>query len=330
MIRRPAAKGKAKAKAAPKAGAKAAPKVRPGGRARGGVLLRPAAVQRRRQGPAGESTAEKFEKGGEVDAGDLPLQCLVKDQVIIAEGSYWSNQCKLAGKIQSVQPLGNLGNEVGLRLEGTDHEELLKWGSANPNMQVRGHLCGQNCQNPLEGEGLVHLQKIRKKKLEGDVGWSENMKPTLDELASIRALGEEEARRKKELEDKEKADREEKKGKRKKEKKKKKESESKSEEEAKEKEKKRKMEPQKDLVAVFGTTGLDPNPKVRKRLRKRVKKRMKKKKKELSSSDGSLSASKSSEVEEVESESSEGLFQDNHKVRSVARRAPGLSQSTSY
>jgi hypothetical protein len=82
------------------------------------------------------------------------------------------------------------------------------------------------------------------------------------------------------------------------------------------------MQPQKDLSQVFGSTGLDPDPRVRKRVLRRLRKKMKKKKSDSSSQSGSSSAG-SSEGSSQESSLSEEVFQEKHKVRAIARRAPG-------
>jgi len=68
---------------------------------------------------------------------------------------------------------------------------------------------------------------------------------------------------------------------------------------------------------VFAGTGMDPDPKVRKKIAAKASRRLKKKKKSSSESSSTGSSSGSSEDESGE------LFEETQKVRRIGRMAPG-------
>ena len=72
----------------------------------------------------------------------------------------------------------------------------------------------------------------------------------------------------------------------------------------------------KTLEAVFGKTGLDPSPRVRRKLRRKVRKSLKKSKKKKSS--GSSNTASSSSIA-----SGDHLFQEHRKVKVIGTRMPG-------
>ena len=140
------------------------------------------------------------------------------------------------------------------------------------------------------------------------------------------------AQKTKEDEKKKKSSSSEEKGKKKKKKKKKK--KDKEEKEAGGKEKKTKRESsssperkgrlggltsaKKSLVAVFGNTGLDPDPRRRRRLGRRTKKALKKEK-STSSTSGSGSSTSGSSVGD-----SSGLMEDRSNIVKISKKSPGL------
>lgn len=208
--------------------------------------------------------------------------------------------------------------EVSLQVEGTTHEELLKWVTGNPSVPLRVHLCGEACEAKLDAKDLVHAKQVRLRKKEDEGTWADNLKGTVDELAALRREAEGvEPERGEEVVKKEK------KKKKKKRVRREKSSESSSQGPEKAKESKRRLSSQKELAAVYGSTGLDPDPRVRKRLLRRWKKKMKKKKESSSGSSGS-SLEGSSQASTLNSSDSGQVFGETHKVRRLARKAPGL------
>ena len=87
---------------------------------------------------------------------------------------------------QSLQIRSPFDLEVCLRVEGTTHEELLKWVTGNPSVPLRVHLCGEACEAKLDAKDLVHAKQVRLKKKEDEGTWADNLKGTVDELAALR------------------------------------------------------------------------------------------------------------------------------------------------
>ena len=306
-LRRPAAV-KPAAKPAPRRGVRL-----------GVGLRRPAAEADQLEGERGAtSEEEKFIAGELVIASKAPVHCLLQGTSLVVEGEYWSSPCKLCGVIKSLQIRSPSDLEVCLRVEGTTHEELLKWVTGNPSVPLRVHLCGEACEAKLDAKDLVHAKQVRLKKKEDEGTWADNLKGTVDELAALRreAEGVEPEKREDEL-------KKEKKKKKKKKARREKSSESSSQGPDKAKGAKRRLSSQKELAAVYGSTGLDPDCRVRKRLLRRWKKKMKKKKESSSGSSGS-SLEGSSQASILNSSDSGQVFEETHKVRRLARKAPGL------
>ena len=263
--------------AAVKAAAKDAVRVR-------GVLRRPARAEEERDpGVRGENLEDRFIAGELVEASKVPLGRLTQGTLLLCEGEYWGAPCKVCGVIRSLKIKGASDVELAVKAEGTDHEDLLKWNSENPEAAIRVHLCGGACPAKIEAKDLIHAQKVRLKTREDEGGWTENMKGSLDELAALRR---DKAAPGPEREERERAQKADGKEREKKKKKKKKAKRSRSTSETSQtrekKTPKKKVESQKSLSQVFGTTALDPDPKVRRRLLKRVKRKMRKKKDESS------------------------------------------------
>ena len=282
-------------------------------------LRRPAAEADQLEGERGAtSEEEKFIAGELVIASKAPVHCLLQGTSLVVEGEYWRSPCKLCGVIKSLQIRSPSDLEVCLRVEGTTHEELLKWVTGNPSVPLRVHLCGEACEAKLDAKDLVHAKQVRLKKKEDEGTWADNLKGTVDELAALRreAEGVEPEKREDEL-------KKEKKKKKKKKARREKSSESSSQGPDKAKGAKRRLSSQKELAAVYGSTGLDPDCRVRKRLLRRWKKKMKKKKESSSGSSGS-SLEGSSQASILNSSDSGQVFEETHKVRRLARKAPGL------
>ena len=310
-LRRPAAAGPA---------GRRAPRV-------GAALRRPASRGAGEQSQKGEAE-EKFVNGEEVEANLAPLGRLVQGTPVVVVVEYRQEGCRLCGTVQGLQ-VRHVGDvELQLTGEGTESESLLKWITGHPTVPVRVHLCGSTCPNKVDAEGLVHATKIRQKQRSDEGGWSENLREGRDENAELRR--EAMALQEKEAKEKERADqkRDDKKTKKKKKEKKKRSSSTGGSSRKKVRSSRKRVNSRKELKDVFGSTGLDPNYKVRRKLVKALKKKLKRKKEESTSGDSS-SIDGSGESSDQGSSEDEGIFGDTHKVRVVARRAPGvLAEST--
>ena len=310
-LRRPAAAGPA---------GRRAPRV-------GAPLRRPASRGAGEQSQKGEAE-EKFVNGEEVEANLAPLGRLVQGTPVVVVGEYRQEGCRLCGTVQGLQ-VRHVGDvELQLTGEGTESESLLKWITGHPTVPVRVHLCGSTCPNKVDAEGLVHATKIRQKQRSDEGSWSENLREGRDENVELRR--EAMALQEKEAKEKERADqkRDAKKTKKKKKEKKKRSSSTGGSSRKKVGSSRKRVNSRKELKDVFGSTGLDPNYKVRRKLVKALKKKLKRKKEESTSGDSS-SLDGSGESSDQGSSEDEGIFGDTHKVRVVARRAPGvLAEST--
>lgn len=327
---KPKAKGKAKAKA--KAGAKAKPRPRP---ARGRFpLRRPAGggpVPPPGLGPG--LGPEGFAKGEKVSAhlvGPLEWQ---PGLFVAIEGSYWQGPAEVAGRVISYIQEGE-NREIVVEVRGTTTERLLRWASGQAKPHLRVHLCPAGCPGEKVSDDYFHAEKVCLIPPGVMVPWMTCLEPGgVDELRELRAgLGDLPKEKKdpkegaKERSDHSSSGTDRKEKKRKKKKKKKdvkekvreKERSTDSKARARSPEQGSRLKGQMKLEKVFGGTGLDPRPEVRRQIRKRVRKSLDKRGKKDSSSGSSSSSSSSGG-----SLSNEGLFPEGRKVRGVARKAPG-------
>ena len=153
--------------AASKAAAKERPRFGDRGRA---ALRRPAGV-----GGEGETIEDRFKTGELIEASKAPLGQLTHGTPLVAEGEYWGAPCKVCGVIRTLKIKGAGDVELEVKAEGTDHEDLLKWNSENPETLLRVHLCGDSCPSKVEAKDLIHARKVRLKKQEDEGGLTENM-----------------------------------------------------------------------------------------------------------------------------------------------------------
>lgn len=221
------------------------------------------------------------------------------------QGKYWDSPVEVVGV-----PKGFWESEgehyVRLEARGTRQENLLRYLSGKPDKEILLHLCEDPCSHLLWRDGAVHVEKAVKVKDDVEE-WMSNAMAVRgapgrgveeDELAAIRAeQGLKEPGMEEELtmEDRPKKPRKEESRKEKRE-----------EKEKSSSSKKDRMRPKKDLEAIFGATGMDPDPSKRQRYRRKARKLGKKKKtkkKKESSSSGSHSK------ESRRSSSSEGSSQ---------------------
>jgi hypothetical protein len=214
--------------------------------------------------------------------------------------------------------------ELEITLTGTSTEELLKFGSGLHPPVIRAHLCQRDCDQKRSNQDLVHLKKFGQITPEGERTWEENLLAT-DENAPLRGAQQAWER---EEEKKQKSDRETSSdsrgggGKKKEKKKEKKRSKSKKEKKEKRARVGGRSVAKKDLKDLYGGTGLDPEPKMRRRLRKKLKKKLKKAKSTSSASSGTSTSSSTEEV-------GEEILEDRSKVQRIAEIAPGVLTATS-
>ena len=320
-LAKPKAKAKGKAKA--KAGAKAKARIRPGRvaprRRPAGVRVVPSPVV----GAAEE--AEKFAKGERVSAhvvGPLEWQ---PGLFVALEGTYWQGPSEVAGRVVSYLQEGD-NREIVVDVRGTTTERLLKWASGQAKAQLRVHLCPAGCSGEKVSDDYFHAEKVCRIPPGVMVPWMTCLEPGGgDELRELRmGLGDPKEKKdpKKDVKPKssDSSSGRKKKEKKKKKKKKKEEKERSAGSTARARSSGRgsRLKGQMKLDRVFGGTGLDPKPEVRRQIRKKVRKSLDKRGKKETSSGSSTSTSSSGG-----SLSNEGLFPEGRKVRGVARKAPG-------
>eukprot|EP00435_Cladocopium_sp_Y103_P035179 s487_g9.t1 len=293
-----------------------------------GVMKRPAAKARplRKPGKKAKSDEEEkedpssYRKFSEVDLRALPQE----GAVMLQDATYYGRTSPVAGHFTGITSEGS-NVYAKMKVTGTKHEELLRVLSGKKDKTVLIHLCDESCAGQLTDETLLHGQGYEPVQL-NRAPWLTNLQSVQeveeaeDELAVLRA---EQKAHEKEGKDKEKK------------------------EERKEKKKKRRGEGledkqprspkedtedlevgQKPLESLFKNTGMDPDPtrraKVLKRARKLGKKgKKKRKKKDKGSTSSSRSASSSSSDSSDEDYGSEGLFEDEKRLRTIWKKCPG-------
>ena len=327
----PVAKAAAKAgaaKAKAKAGVKAKARPKRGARDRG------RRDRGRDRGGAGDRGAEAdvafnkedFLKGVEFSAALVPIGEWKKGlRLVLSEASYWEEKLQVAGVLEKVEFDGEAVTAY-LSLEGTTGEGLVKWKGKYPGQLLSVHFCPKDC-GKVSKDGLAHCEKVRLLKPELEEAWMRNLmgmeRPEgEDELEALRMRSGEvglggappgvKKKKRGSASESEISSGEKRSGRKDKKKKKKKSASS--------KEKKKKVSGTKSLEAVFGTTGLDPDPTSRKKVLRRAKKLAKKKARRSSSSSESSTSSESSLSGEG---GSSVIFGQEVKVKSLWMRVPG-------
>lgn len=315
-----AAKAKGKARPKPKAGPKGAAKARGrrDRRRRGGEPPAEAG------GVDPEFNQEDFLRGAEVAPLAVPLKEWRKGlKLVLVEATYWEEKVQVSGVLERIE---FYGDSVAAFVDalGTTGESLVRWKGKFPGKLLEVHFCHKDC-GKVSKDGLVHCEKLKLLKPEAEEPWMKNlsgMDPAReeDELAELRRRSGEvglgaEAPRKKGGIGSSSGSEESSKGKKAKKKKKRK-----KKEERKALKEKRKINGTKGLAAVFGSTGLDPDPEARKRAVKKAKKLAKKKGKRSTSSSGSRTS-------EDSSWSGEGgasvIFGQEVRTKTIWQKVPG-------
>ena len=307
---------------------------RPAAKAR--VLRRPAARVRRRpaaeeeekpeeevRGEAAnsEEVAVKFRRGEAVLSHQLQPGILERGEWIVAEDAiYFQQKAPLAGRVIKEELEGG-EREVTVELTGTQNEALLRFATSCKPCHLRVHFCQPACGQKRENPNLAHAPKVKKLGTEVAKTWEANLVET-SETPALQA--EEEAwRRREEEKNKEKKEvrsSSSSKARKKKKKKKKEKKAKRGEGEEESPEMKRlggKTVARKTLKELYRGTGLDPDPKRRRKVAKKVKKALKKSKDSASGSSSSTSTS-STDLEEGD------LLQDRSKIHRIAALGPGL------
>ena len=290
---------------------------RPAARA-AGHLRRPAAAV---------EAAEEAEQGRRTLLGDLSIAELSRlGHIWLKKAIYYGQEVDVAGKMSGVRV--NDGNTfLELETTGTRHEGLLKAISGKKGRMISVHVCPPDCQSLVTDEFLIHGKEFVQVK-EKDEAWFTNLVEVAagapgeqDELDALRRELEE---RKEELEGR----RSKSPKKKKKDKKKKEEKGEAAEERSKKKRRSASSEDlevgQKGLDAVFSNTGLDPNPKSRRKLLRKARRLGRSKKKKKKSSAATSSSSSSSSSASASSKGEMGsLFDSEKRMKTIWRRYPG-------
>eukprot|EP00435_Cladocopium_sp_Y103_P034880 s2458_g9.t1 len=256
--------------------------------------------------------------GEEIDCAQISLeQCQRLREVEVISGSYWDAPIKAALRVREVR----MKEEKLMLLAqvlGTQSEDLLKWASGQGDQIVRVHLCPKECPGTPHEDGLLHVKRLRPL---GEIreDWMSNLVPQErrrtgeDELAELRAdqdrhppRGEEDVQRAEQVSESPPG--------RRKDKKVKKRSRSRKGRGAKPK-----LQPTKELGVIFGGTGADPDPKVRRFFRKKAAKLAKRKAKDSSSGSSGDPTSSSSSLS-----GDRALFGSANRVHTIGRKYPGV------
>lgn len=309
----------------PVAGAKAVAKAK--ARARAGVLRRPALAR--------ETEEKGFEDYGEVKTSCVPAADLLRcGRVVVTHAVYWKDSTKAMGTFQALRAEGE-ETWAELKLEGTLNEHLLKFLTGVPSRTIRAHLCHDDCGQETSGDDVIHIVKLKKLKTGEEEDWMRNLlaagRQDADELRALRL----EANAGRSPSPGEREDRV-------KEKKKEKKSDSKKEKDRRQGDgKKRKSASPlgrrrrgRSLEVAFGGSGLDPDPRLRRRYLKQARRVVKKRSKKKKSTSSSSTASGKDKESSSSGLSSMGVgtgevFGQSRMAKRIALKCPGVLTATS-
>ena len=312
---------------------------RPAARGSGG-MRRPA---RHEEKDPKEEAKKKWDKGENAQLLDLDPKDLMREPLVVMEKAvYFHKTIKLAGRITGLI-LEEGASYLKLEPKGTEDDSLLQFHTGQPQVNLRLHVCGPDCNQEEVSDSLLHVKEIRKMKDESvEGGWANNLQKALpmvhpggveDELRELRTRGDlvrgagaEPKEDRKEKDEKGKKKKKEEKGKKKKKKeKKKKESEEEKDEESDsiaQDGTQARLACQKELRELYGGTGMDPRERVRRKVRHQAKKFLKRKADKMSStSEDSGGSDSSASLPAVDSD---GLFGESNRSRTLSERFPGV------
>eukprot|EP00435_Cladocopium_sp_Y103_P025411 s123_g6.t1 len=269
-----------------------------------GVRRRPAAVEVPPRDPwtlAAAAKLEDFATGASVEI----------------EGEYWEGSAQVCGLVTGAA-IEEGQRYLRLTATGTKSEALLKHLSGSKDRQLQVHLCGNPCEAKTWREDLIHAARlklvgVRREDWMDNLGEMRQEESDRDVNERLRKEAEEAMQ---ELQRREKESKEEK--------------EKKAEKKDKKKKKKKRRSQvkasagKKDLTAVYGGTGIDPDPAVRKlvlkkakRLRKRGKKKRKRSTESETSSTSSATTTSSEDLPELD------LFEGERDTQRLWKKTPG-------
>ena len=179
----------------------------------------------------------------------------------------------------------------------------------------RVHVCGPTCDQKRSNQDiLIHLISFKKVPPPGERKWEENLKDT-DENPELRRRQEEWVAQQKAAEGDHRDSSHSRASSKKK--KKKRSKEKKARKKAQQGRIGGKTVAKKKLVDLYSGTGLDPDPKVRRKLQRQMRKRLKRGK-------GSTSTSSSTSSGTSEGKEDDELLEDRSKIQKLADHGPGL------
>eukprot|EP00438_Fugacium_kawagutii_P036603 Skav217813 [mRNA] locus=scaffold889:84557:88259:+ [translate_table: standard] len=287
------------------------------------------APRRSRWRPAAEKEEEEEER---IVLREVGVRELLSLGLAHVKGRYWDAPVEVVGVPKGFREEGE-DHFIRFEARGTKQENLLRYLSSLTTKEILLHPCEDPCTRLLWRDGLVHVDKVTK--VEGEqADWMSNAMAVLAPLEGaadpedeLRALREEQQR----VAPGRGAERAEEKNKRRR---KDAPIDLEGEETAPKASSSRPMKiaAKKDVKLVFGSTGLDPDPIVRKRFRNKArkmnKKRKKKKQKKGDSYSGSSSKgsrdSRSSEESQEEGAQPAELFGETSLVRKIGNKYPGV------
>lgn len=274
-----------------------------------GALRRPAAV------PVAVAPVVAPRKLADLDMAGLQKLGFI----VLRDAGYYGRKVALCGQVTGVRMVDRQ-LFLELRATGTQDDVLLRALTGKPSRKMEIHVCDPGCAGVLENELMVHGQVFEETERNKEE-WFTNVEHVVpmgddpDELARLRrAAGEQEAAPNAELAKKG--------GEPKEGRATPKDSKRRRDDEAEEDDEE---VGRKTQAALFSSTGLDPDVKMRtkflRRARRLGKSKKKKKKKKDSGSESSSGSSSSSSVESTVAASS--LFSSEKKIKTLWRKFPG-------
>lgn len=286
---------------------------------RRGGLRRPAAKAGLRRpaaavGAGHKSPQERWERGEEVKSKEYsPGLVGSGDWFKSVHAVYFEKECEIAGHIQRVI-LDRDQVEFSTLLTGTSTEEVLRVATGLQPPVFRVHVCGPTCDQKRSNQDLIHLISFKKVPPPGERKWEENLKDT-DENPELRRRQEEWVAQQKAAEGDQRDSSHSRASSKKK--KKKRSKEKKARKKAQQGRIGGKTVAKKKLVDLYSGTGLDPDPKVRRKLQRQMRKRLKR-------GQGSTSTSSSTSSGTSEGKEDDELLEDRSKIQKLADHGPGL------
>ena len=92
-----------------------------------------------------------WDAGLEVDLWKVsPLELRPGTSLVITKGDYYGAEARLAGEIVKYE-MSHEGNTMIIKPTGTDHEGILRAGTARPQETISCHVCPQGCARQVTG-----------------------------------------------------------------------------------------------------------------------------------------------------------------------------------